>query len=174
LNIDDPKEPSADLKALVNRAAFIRGQIITSYAQIEFLLADFAVRCQRLPDYAQVSEKFPFSVAKRIARVREIVSMPGPLLVYRGRFEEITAELRDYEELRHFMAHGLLTVYGTGLDSNRLVYRMYQQTADGLEEGLIDTDLAQLTTAGTAIAAYAQQAVMLFREVYLRHNIQQP
>ena len=43
---------SEETKALVNHAVYLRGNIITSYAHIEFLLADVCLKAWQLGEYA--------------------------------------------------------------------------------------------------------------------------
>ena len=159
-------------KAILSRAAEHRGRIITSYAQVEHLLADIVVRCRVLPEYAKLPKPFPFRLETRIARVRQMVNMPGPLSAYAAPFEAIITDLARYAELRHFMARGLLIVSTTSSGAHLLEYRMYRVTKDGEQEGFIHTNLDQLWQAAAEIAEYAQRAVHLFHDVYLRHNLE--
>jgi hypothetical protein len=153
-------------------AAAMRGAIITSYAQVEHLLADIVLRCQPMADYSGLPKTLPYKLETRIALVRQIVGMPGPLQKYQAEFEKIIVELLEFEELRHFMAHGLLQVHTDGDGSHTLIYRMHRQAKGStIEEGTVTTDLPQLEYAAKQIADHALRAVNLFRDVYRDHSL---
>jgi hypothetical protein len=161
------------LTTIILAAATLRGAIITSYAQIEHLLVDIIVRCQPMPEYAQLPQGFPYKLTTRIARVRKLVGMRGPLAKYQSDFENIVGELQQYEQLRHFMAHGLLVVRNSEDGSHSLTYRMYRETkGPTVEEGTIVSNLEELGNAAKQIALYAKGAVALFRDVYCAHNLE--
>lgn len=158
--------------AVVADAAMLRGAIVTSYAQVEHLLADIVLRCQPMAEYSNLPQTFPYKLETRIARVRDIVGMAGPLQKYKSAFENVITELLKFEELRHFMAHGLLHIR-TGDDGGHiLIYRMHRQAKGStIEEGTMVTNLPQLEDAARQVAHYALQAVSLFRDVYRDHNL---
>jgi hypothetical protein len=53
-------------KALVDNAIYLRGHIITSYAHIEFLLADICLKAWQLEEYAHFAGAFPYKTDSRI------------------------------------------------------------------------------------------------------------
>ena len=55
-------------KALVDECIYLRGRIITSYSQVEFILADISVI---------LDLKFPYLISKRIKAAKEIADRPG-------------------------------------------------------------------------------------------------
>jgi len=162
---------SAD-KAVIGNAAALRGAIITSYAQVEYLLADIVLRCQPMAEYSTLPQTFPYKLETRIARVRDIVGMSGPLQKYKDEFEKVITELLKFEELRHFMAHGLLHVRASCVGDHILIYRMHRQTKGStIEEGTITTNLPQLEDAAQKIAHYSLQTASLFHDVYRDHSL---
>lgn len=56
-------EPTEQQKALVDEALYLRGRIIASYAQVEFLLADLVVK---------LDLRFPYLIESRIKAVKKI------------------------------------------------------------------------------------------------------
>jgi hypothetical protein len=56
-------EPPDQQKALVDEALYLRGRIIAAYAQVEFLLADLAVK---------LDLRFPYLIEARIKAVKAI------------------------------------------------------------------------------------------------------
>ena len=106
-------------------------------------------------------------------RSSEILAAPGPVADLQEHFEAIMAEIVQYKQLRHFMAHGLLRVFVTGESSHRLEYRMWrQQSGRPPEEGTMVTDLDQLGAAAKRVAGFSSRSVRLFREAYLGRDLQ--
>lgn len=163
-------EPRDAQKNIIQTAAFLRGTIITSFAQVEFILADLAVKCERFPEYKALLRKFPYKLEERIKAVKNLLSAPGPLVKYRNEVEPLVQKILDYEELRHFLAHGLLIVKTAG-DEHVLQYRMYRPGKNGLEIGFIETDTNQLERNAVEIALYSQSVLVLFRKMYLEQGI---
>jgi hypothetical protein len=56
-------EPSDKQKVLIDEALYLRGRIIAAYAQVEFLLADLAVK---------LDLRFPYVIDARIKAVQKI------------------------------------------------------------------------------------------------------
>ena len=165
--------PNAYQLSVIERAATLRGAIITSYAQVEFLLGDIVMRCMDIPEYAFLPRDFPQRFSVRLKRVADILAAAGPLADLREPFEAIMAEMVRYEELRHFMAHGLLRVFVTGASSHSLEYRMWRQRKGRPpEEGKLETNLEHLGDAAHQVAGFSGRAVRLFRDTYLGRNLQ--
>ena len=122
----DQAEPSAEVKEAVRHAARIRGEIITSFAQIEFVLADIVVKCASRAEYKNVVARFPYKVESRISAVTALVNAPGPLQKYKDEIVRVIDHLLSYSELRDFMAHGLVMLTPTVDKDPRLEYRMYR------------------------------------------------
>src|SRR5665213_2221274 len=60
--------PTDQQKALVDEALFLRGRIIASYSQVEFLLADISVK---------LDLRFPYRIQDRIKAARRIAEREG-------------------------------------------------------------------------------------------------
>jgi hypothetical protein len=125
-------------KVLVNHAVYLRGNIITSYAHIEFLLADICLKAWQLPEYAHFAGAFPYKTDSRIKAARALFEGEGPLKQYREGIQPALDELLDFEELRHFVAHGLLIVNAT------LEYRLYRTTKQGTAIAFMETSASDL------------------------------
>ena len=87
-------------KRLTDEACFLRGQIITGYSMVEYVLADISVR---------LDLKFPYRIKDRIKAVNRIVDRPE-YEAYRNDFHRVCNEFPRYEELRLFMAHGIVVL----------------------------------------------------------------
>jgi hypothetical protein len=104
-------------KALVNHALYLRGNIITSYAHIEFLLADICLKAWQLDEYAHLAGAFPYKTDSRIKAVRALFEGEGPLKRYReGTGFGRTFKLRrdDAEEWKAAMQALLLVAEHDG------------------------------------------------------------
>jgi hypothetical protein len=62
------REPTEQQKALIDEALYLRGRIVASYAQVEFLLADLVVKLDLL---------FPYLIEARIKAVKRIAEREG-------------------------------------------------------------------------------------------------
>ena len=126
-----------------------------------------------MPEYNALPQTLPYRLETRIARVRQLVAMAGPLSKYKVDFEKIASEIRQFEKLRHFMAHGLLHVQTAEDGSHRLTYRMYRAVkGPSIEEGVMATNLVELEKAAMKIGLYAKRALTLFHDVYKAHNLE--
>jgi len=61
-------EPTEQQKSLVDEALYLRGRIVASYAQAEFLLADISVK---------LDLRVPYLIDARIRAVRRIAERDG-------------------------------------------------------------------------------------------------
>jgi hypothetical protein len=102
-------------KRLTDEACFLRGQIITGYSMVEYVLADISVR---------LDLKFPYAIEKRIKAAKKIVDRPE-YAAYRDDFHRVCEEFPRYEKLRHFMAHGIM-VLETSPDQTSHKFTMYR------------------------------------------------
>src|SRR5262245_21620432 len=109
-------EPTERQKALVDEALYLRGRIVASYAHVEFLLADISVK---------LDLQFPYLIDARIRAVRRIAERDG-YQIYKEELDRACEELLQYDEMRHFMAHGFL-IMTIGEGSNQLEFRRYQR-----------------------------------------------
>ena len=109
---------------LMCRAHFLRGAIISSYAQVEFLLTDLTMRCRSLPAYAEISPRFPYKLTTKITRTKELVEANGPLSAYANDVLALVDRISGYEELRHFIAHGQIVVSTQGTTPPPILFRI--------------------------------------------------
>jgi hypothetical protein len=155
-------EPSELQKSVVNEASYLRGCIITSYAQVEFLLADISVK---------LDLKFPYLLKKRIKAVLRIAERPG-YEIYREELQAVCDELLKYDELRNFMAHGFLIVTTDLKDNHLLEYQMYQRADEHFQHIMIQTNLEKLEAAANDVTRYVDRAVRLFSRIYIEKKLE--
>jgi hypothetical protein len=169
--VEDVLEKSnsdSDMTELIRNAHFLRGAIISSYAEVEFLLTDLNMRCRVKPAYAAIAAGFPYKLESKIARVRQLVAEPGPLTAYADDLLELVDRISAYETSRHFIAHGQMRVSTRATMPVPIVFQMYQPGKKNAPEqyGEIQTDSDQLTNLAREIADYARQMVALFARIY--------
>lgn len=156
----------SETKELIRNAHFLRGAIISSYAEVEFLLTDLNMRCRRLSAYAGIATDFPYTLESKIARAKELVAAPGPLSEYADDLLALVDRISAYETYRHFMAHGLMVVNTRDTATAAITFRMYRKAKKTPEEfGEIQTDLDQLTNLAREIGEYAHQIVTLVARI---------
>jgi hypothetical protein len=66
--VDGMNGATALQRSLVEEATYLRGSILRSYSQVEFLLADISVK---------LDLKFPYQIKDRIKAVKRIAERPG-------------------------------------------------------------------------------------------------
>ena len=158
-----PMQPSDFQKTIINDAIALRGSVITSYSQVEFLLADISVK---------LNLRFPYLIKDRIKAVKQIAQRAG-YEKYRDELEKVCNELIEYDEIRTFMAHGFLTVTTDANGGHKLEYRMYQRDGEGkFNLLLIETTIPLLEQAAITITKYVSDAVQLFGRIYNEQQLE--
>jgi hypothetical protein len=105
---------SPSVTASINEAIKDRGWIINSFAQVEFLLGDLIVRSRRYPEYEELTTAMPWSLDGRIARLRSMCAVQGPLSRYAPELLRALAAIEEAKDQRHLLAHGFcIALIGT-------------------------------------------------------------
>ncbi len=158
----------SEMAELIRSAHFLRGAIISSYAQVEFLLTDLNMRCRLRPAYAEIASGFPYKLESKIARAKKLVAAPGPLSAYAHDVLALVDRISAYETYRHFIAHGQMVVSTRETAPAPIIFRMYQPGKKNTPEeyGEIQTDADQLANLELEIAKYAHQMVALVARIY--------
>src|SRR6266849_6508701 len=115
------REPSQLQKSLVDEAIYLRGRIVGAYSQVEFLLADISVK---------LDLRFPYLIKDRIKAVKRIAERPE-YECYKDELNQLCNELLEYDELRHFMSHGFLTLTTDKKGNHEFEFLRYQREAEG-------------------------------------------
>lgn len=157
---------SDEAKQLVNHAVCLRGNIITSYAHIEFLLADICLKAWQLPEYAHLARAFPYKTDSRIKAVRALFECNGPLKPYREGVQPALDQLLHFEERRHFIAHGLMIVTPMPPSDAMLQYRLYRTTEHGTAIAFFETSASDLEPVALEIGTLLNRMLTTFRRIY--------
>src|SRR4051812_6133077 len=107
-------------KKLLEDSFYLRGRIIASYSQIEFLLADISVK---------LDLKFPYLIKDRIKAAKRIGEREQ-FAKYKDELDKICDGLLEFDDVRNFLSHGYLTLHVDKIGNHQFEYRMYQR-ADG-------------------------------------------
>jgi hypothetical protein len=156
--------PTDFQKALVEEATYLRGKILTGYAQVEFLLADLSVR---------LDLKFPYRVRDRIKAAKRLHER-ARFEKYQDDVSKVCDDLLRYEELRHFMAHGFLSLHTDPLDNHQFEMHLYQrEDKDNFVLATATTTLPQLKSGADDISEYVTRAVGVFQRIYLEQKLEE-
>jgi hypothetical protein len=145
-------------RSIVTDAIFSRGSIITSYAHIEHLLADICLQSWKTSEYAHLAGLFPYKTESRIKAVRSLLETAGPLKSYHGELEPVLDDLLTFEELRHFVAHGVMIVTATTPPGAQIEYRLFRTTKKGVQVGTIIMSASELEDVGFKISSSPSNA----------------
>ena len=164
---DDFSDDMSDgTKTIVNHAVYLRGNIITSYAHIEFLLADVCLKAWQLGEYKHLAGAFPYKTDSRIRAVRVLFDCDGPQKLYREGVQPALDQLLHFEERRHFIAHGLMIVTPIPPSDAMLQYRLYRTTKQGTEIAFFETSASDLDEVALEIGNLQTQMLISFRRIY--------
>jgi hypothetical protein len=156
-------EPTEQQKSLVDEAFYLRGRIVGSYAQVEFLLADISVK---------LDLRFPYLIDARIKAVKRIAEREG-YEIYKDELDAVCEELLRYDEIRHFMTHGFLTLTTDRKGSHQFEFLRYQRDGDGKFSRLSGkTTLEQLRQAADDIGQYVSHVIRLFERIYRERKLE--
>jgi hypothetical protein len=114
-------EPTEQHKSLVDEVLYLRGRIIASYAQVEFLLADISVK---------LDLRFPYLIDARIKAVKRIAERKG-YDIYKEELDSVCEELLLYDDIRHFMTHGFLSLTTDKKGNHQFEFLRYQRDGEG-------------------------------------------
>jgi hypothetical protein len=163
---DFSDDVSDESKAIVNPAVYLRGNIITSYAHIEFLLADICLKAWQLGEYAHLARPFPYKTDSRIKAVRALFEGEGPLKPHREGTQQALDKLLNFEELRHFIAHGLMIVTPMPPSDAMSQYRLYRTTKQGTVIAFFETSASDLDHVALEIGTLLTNMLTTFRRIY--------
>lgn len=102
-------EVPEDAKRFLERATYLRGSIVGSFAQVEYYLGDLGHQAARLTEYAEFA-RFHRSFSARLQTAKDIAAAPGPLSRFRSGIEGVCMTLSTVEPYRNYFTHGWLEI----------------------------------------------------------------
>ncbi|MDP1582980.1 MAG: hypothetical protein Q8M18_06085 [Bradyrhizobium sp.] len=156
---------SDENRKLIDDIVYLRGRIVTSYCQVEFLLADIAVKLEL---------KFPYLITARLKAAKRIAEREG-YEAYKAELEEICDGLGEYDDIRKFMAHGWAVLEVDKAGNHRFELLMYERKGEGQFELMrARTTRECLLEAANDINEYTVKVINLFRRIYFEKGLEAP
>jgi hypothetical protein len=156
-------EPTERQRSLVDEALYLRGRFIASYAQVEYLLADIAVK---------LNLRFPYLIKDRIKAVKCIAEREG-YQVYKDELDRVCEELLRFDEVRHFMAHAFLSLITDRKGNHQFEFLRYLREGDGNFTLLQGTcTIERLRQAAEDIGQYTSSVLRLFERIYREQKLE--
>ena len=151
-----------------------RGWCIGGYAQVEYILADFVFKVSKLPAYAEFRDPPPHRFESRLKRVRAIADAAGPLSKYREGLVLLTSAIERWEELRHFLTHGWLDVTLKKPEGVLILKlrRFRPEKGNPWAVQAIAFSRTELETTGSDISDLAEQALLMFDDIYAEFDLE--
>jgi hypothetical protein len=167
-------EVPAGVEAFLEESARSRGWIVNLYAQLEFMLADLALKVELFDAYAAVPRGLPFRFDSRVTRLEALLAVDGPLTPWAEMLRQIAHTAIAVQDIRHLMTHGLGQVHI--VDG---VFHLHLRRFDPTAEDPRRVVSAQFTAAHlremeSTAKLVSQAAMETFREIYLRLDLEPP
>jgi hypothetical protein len=148
---------------LIDEALYLRGRIVASYSQVEFLLADFI---------SKLENRFAYLIEARIKGVGKIAEMPGYEL-YQQDFHRLSDQLSLYDELRQFMAHGFMRMDVDKAGDHRFEFLRYVREGEGKFQMMsAKTAIHRLRQEVEDIGGYTNNVIKLFERIYREKHLE--
>lgn len=98
-------------KASVDAALLYRGAIVAGWASVETTIIELAIRASGHEAYVGHRKAYPTKLKTRVAYLRDILSLPGPLDRYADDIGRIVDHYVESADLRNMLAHAFMEVY---------------------------------------------------------------
>lgn len=155
-------------KDQIEEAQRLRGWIVNSFAQVEYLLGDLILRCRAYPEYVDHTQTLPHGAADRISRVRIILRREGPLAQDAADITAILDHLAAQQDTRNLLVHGFSTVLHTTREVG-FHFQKFHRQPDRQDARLVRTfTLEGLTRERDDQAAFATLALDKFQVLHRR------
>lgn len=153
-------------KASIDAAMLYRGAIIAGWGSVETNLIEVAIRASRHDAYLGIRDNYPFKLKTRVAYLRDVLAVEGPLAPYAMIGRAILDRYVMAASLRNMMAHARMTVlpdWGATFDGfegkgDRITHYRQRFTEDRL---------AGLARRSTRFARVVQSRMYLLDEIGL-------
>jgi hypothetical protein len=91
-------------------AQMLRGEVIDLFAQAEYAVNEVLIHAAALPEYKALKPAFPHLMGQKLERLRKLMTEVGPLRAHANKVGPLIEKLASFEDLRRFMAHGIVEV----------------------------------------------------------------
>ena len=100
------RSPPNWVKQALAESSLQRGRILSTYANVEFLLLHLWMCCKELPEYQTIVGSPPTSLRERIERAQNLFAAPGRLQNYGAVILPLIDQVNSFTKMRNFLAHG--------------------------------------------------------------------
>ncbi len=153
----------------IDEAQRLRGWIVNSFAQVEYLLGDLILRCRVFPEYEEHTRTLPHGAADRVAKVRTILTRSGPLDADAQDITAIINRLADQQDTRNLLVHGFATVLHTTEQQLGFHFQKFHRQPDRIDARLVKTfTLEGLRQERANQGAFTSEAVERFQALHRR------
>ena len=118
-------------------AQMLRGEVIDLFAQAEHAVNEVLIHAATLPEYKALKPAFPYLMGQKLQRLRKLMTEVGPLRAHANKVAPLIDNLASFEELRHFMAHGIVEVALKQSGEPIYVFRMDCAPSDGSKDSTL-------------------------------------
>ena len=129
------------------RAVFWRGMLVQRYGAVEFGITHLLAAASLHPEYSEHGQ-VPFPQNKKIERLRGLSRVPGVIGAKAEAIEKYLAAFEEFNELRHFMVHGIMAPSEEGAV---VIIKVFQHRAGQFMQGEIRVTVEQLKGIAQAI-----------------------
>jgi hypothetical protein len=109
----------------------LRGEVIDLFSQVEHAVGEVLAHAAAMPEYKALKPAIPHLMGHKLERLRELMSKVGPLKSRISGVVPLVDKFASFEDLRNFMAHGIVEVALKQSGEPIYVFRMF-----GREDGL--------------------------------------
>jgi hypothetical protein len=118
--------------------------------------------------------RFPYVIDARIKAVKRIAEREG-YEIYKDELDAVCEKLLRYDDIRHFMAHGFLTLTTDRKGNHEFEFRRYQRDGEGKFSLLmVKTTIERLRQAVDDIGQYVSHVMRLFERIYRERGLEKP
>jgi hypothetical protein len=133
------------------------------------------LKAWKMREYAHLAGTFPYKIDSRIKAVGKLFEVDGPLKAYRPGVQRALDELLKLEDLRHFVAHGLMIITPAPPPAGAIVeYRLYRTTKEGVQIAFHEAPASELEDVGAKISASLNQMLVTFNRIYTDLSLELP
>jgi hypothetical protein len=118
-------------------AQMLRGEVIDLFAQVEHAVNEVLTHTAALPGYKALKPAFPHLMGQKLERLRKLMTEVGPLCAHANRVGPLIDKLASFEDLRRFMAHGIVEVALKQSGDPIYVFRMDGASSDGSQDSTL-------------------------------------
>jgi hypothetical protein len=108
----------------VKDGIYLRGLFLHRYGGIEFALSELITRARHHPAYNFLGD-LPRFHNQKLESLAALIAADGPIRAYEAELKAALGNFNDFEERRHFLAHGIMGIPRDAIDRSTLGFSMY-------------------------------------------------